>query len=71
MGRFTQIMGYRFRRGLNTEVIPFSTKLAVQPSPQYKSNGKKSKMAASFFCILHSDCPKLIYSSIQVQLYDV
>ena len=34
-----------------------------------KSNGEKSKMAASYFCILPSDWPKWIYSSIQVQLY--
>ena len=27
-----------FRRGLNTEAVPFSTRLAVQPSLPYKSN---------------------------------
>ena len=52
------------------EVGTFSTRLAVQPSPQYKSNGKKRKMAASYFCPLPSDWPKWIYSSIQVQLFD-
>ena len=69
MGRSTQIMEVSFRRGLNSEVVTFSTRLAVQPSPLYKSNGEKSKMAASYFCILPSDWPKWIYSSIQVQLY--
>ena len=70
MGRSTQIMGGSFRRGLHSEVDTFSTRLAAQPSPLYKSNGEKSKMAASYFCFLPSDCPKWIYSSIQVQLYD-
>ena len=73
MGRSIQIMGGSFRRGLNSEVVTFSTRLAVQPSPLYKSNGiacgGKSKMAASYFCILPSDWPKWVYSSIQVQLY--
>ena len=64
-------MGGSFRRGLHSEVVTFSTRLAVQPSPLYKSNGEKSKMAASYFCILPSDWPKLVYSSIQVQLYDI
>ena len=45
-------------------------RLAVQPSPLYKSNGEKSKMAAPYFCILPSDGPKWTYSSIQVQLYE-
>ena len=35
MGRSTQIMGGSFTRGLNSEVVTFSTKLAVQPSPLY------------------------------------
>ena len=47
-----------FKRGLNSEVVTFSTRLAVQPSPLYKSNGGKSKMAASYFCILPSDWPE-------------
>ena len=38
------------------------------PGPCTKEIGK-SKMAASYFCILLSDWPKWIYSSIQVQLY--
>ena len=57
MGRSTKIMGGSFRRGLNSKVVTFSTRLAVQPSPLYKSNGEKSKMAASYFCILPSDWP--------------
>ena len=69
MGRSNQIMGGSFRRGLHSEVVTFSTRLAVQPSPLYKSNGAKSNMAASYFCILPSDWLKLVYSSIQVQLY--
>ena len=64
-------MGGSFRRGLHSEVVTFSTRLAVQPSPLYKSNGAKSNMAASYFRILPSDWPKLVYSSIQVQLYDI
>ena len=53
MGRAIQIMGGSFRRGLNSEVVNFSTRLAVQPSPLYKSNGKESKMAASYCCIMY------------------
>ena len=68
MGRSTQIMGGSFRRGLHSEMVTFSIRLAVQPSPLYKSHGEKSKMAASYFCILPPDWPKWIYSSIQVQL---
>ena len=41
MGRSTQIMGGSFRQGLNSEVVTFLTKLAVQPSPLCKSNGEK------------------------------
>ena len=69
MGRSTQIMGGNFRRGLHSDVVTFSTRLAVQPSPLYKSNGEKSKMAAPYFCILPSDWPKCTYYSFQVQLY--
>ena len=65
MDRSTQIMGGSFRRGLNSEVVTFSTRLAVQPSHLYKSNGEKINMAASYFCTLPSDWPKWIYSSIQ------
>ena len=69
IGQSTQIMGGSFRRGLNSEVVTFSNRLAVQPSPLYKINGKKNKMAASYFCMLPSDWPKQFYPSIQVQLY--
>ena len=55
MGRSTQIIEGSFRRGLNSEVITFSTRLAVQHSAKYKSNGEKIKMAASYFCIQPSD----------------
>ena len=68
MGQSTQIMGNSFRRGLHSEVITFLTRLAIQPLPLYQSNGEKSKMAASYFCILSSDWPKQVYSSIQDQL---
>ena len=47
-----------------------STRLAVQPSPLYKRNGEKRKTAAFYFCILPSDWPEWLYSSIQVKLYD-
>ena len=63
------VVGGSFRRGLNSEVITFSTRLAVQSSPLFKSNGKKSKMKASYFCVLPSDWHKRFYSSIQVQFY--
>ena len=43
MDRSTQIMGGEFRKGLNSEVVTFSTRLAVQPSPLYKSNGEKAR----------------------------
>ena len=69
MGRSTQITGGSFRRGLNSEVV--TTRLTVQPSPLYKSNREKSKMAASYFCIVPSDWPEWIYSSIQVGLYGI
>ena len=65
MGQPTQIMGGSFRQGLNSEVVKFLTRLAVQPSPLYKSNVKKSRMAASYFCIQPSDWPQLLYFSIQ------
>ena len=73
MGRSTHIMGGSVRRALNSEVITFSTRLAVQPSSLYKKKvrGQKSKMAASYFCILPFDWPEWIYSSIQVLLYGV
>ena len=41
--RSIQIMGGSFRRGLNSEVVTLSTRLAVQPSPLYKSNGRKAR----------------------------
>ena len=69
MCRSTQIMGGSFRRGLTSELVTFSTARAVPPSLLYKSNGWKSKMAASHFCILPSDWPERLYFSIQVQLY--
>ena len=43
MGRSTQIMGGSFRRGLNSEAVTFSTRLAVQPSPCTKVLGKKAR----------------------------
>ena len=52
MGRSTQIMGGTggsFWRGLNSEAVTFPTRLAGQPSPMYKSNGAKSKMATPLF----------------------
>ena len=49
MGRSTQIMGGSVRRGLNSEVVTFSTRLAGQPSPLYKSNGKKARLQPPIF----------------------
>ena len=66
MGRSTQIM-----RGCCQGRIEFtfSTRLAVQPSSLCKINWGKSKMAASYFCILPPDWSEWFYSSIQLQLY--
>ena len=57
MGRYTQIMGGSLRQGLNSKVVTFSTRCTVQPLSLNKSNKEKSKMAASYFCILPSDWP--------------
>ena len=40
MGRPIQIMRGSFKRGLNSKVVAFSTRLAALHSPMYKSNGK-------------------------------
>ena len=69
MDQSTQIMGSSFRRGLSSKVVKFSTRFTVQPSPLYKINGEKSKMAASYSCILLCDWHRWIYSSIQFHLY--
>ena len=69
MGRSAQIMGGSFRQGLNSEAVTFSTRLAVQPPTLYKSNREKSKMAASYFCILPNGLPKWFYSSTQEHLF--
>ena len=53
MGPSTQIEGGSFRRGLSSEIVTFSTRLAVQLSPLYKRNGEKSKMAVPIF----ASCP--------------
>ena len=37
-------MGGNFRRGENTEVLPFSTRLSVQPSTKCKINGESSRI---------------------------
>ena len=52
MGRSTQIMGGSFRRGLNTDVVTFSTILAVQPSPLNKTNGGKWQPLIFVSCLL-------------------
>ena len=41
MCHFSWIMGGSFSQGLYSEVVAFSTGLAVQPFPMYKSNGEK------------------------------
>ena len=58
-----RLWGGSFRRGLNSELVTFSTARAVQPSLLYKSNGWKSKMAASHFCILPPDWPGPLFYS--------
>ena len=54
MGRSTQIMGGSFRRGLHSDVVTFSTCLAVQASPIFKSNGEKARWQPLIFvsCLL-------------------
>ena len=47
MERSIQIIGDKFTQKLNTEMIPFSTKLVVLPSLVYKGSGERRKMAAS------------------------
>ena len=44
-------MGGSFRRGLNSEVVPFSNTLAVRPSLLYKTIRKKIKKTASYFFV--------------------
>ena len=51
MDRSIQIIGGKFA---NTEMIPFSTTLAVQPSRLYKGSGERRKMPASIICKKHS-----------------
>ena len=41
----------------NGSVVIFSTGFAVQPTPLHRSNGEKSKMAATYFCIQPADRP--------------
>ena len=66
-GWSTQIMGSSFRRGLNSEMVAFSTTLAVQPSPLYKSNWEKSKMAVSYFVYPAIWLAQMFYYSFQVK----
>ena len=46
MDRSAQIMGGSSRQRLNSRVFTFSTRLAVQPSPLHKSNGRKSNFVS-------------------------
>ena len=69
IGWSTQIMGGSLRQGLYSEVVAFSTTLAVQSLHLYKSNCEKGKIAASYFCILPYDLPKRLNYSIQVKHY--
>ena len=50
----TEIMGGIFRRGLNSEGVTFSTRLAVQAPPQYKSDWEKARWQLPIFasCLL-------------------
>ena len=54
MDRSCQIMGDSFKRGLNSEVVTFSTILAVEPYPLYKCNWKKARWQppVSVSCLL-------------------
>ena len=73
VGQSTQIMGDNFKPGQKSEVVTFLTQLAFQPLPLYKSNREKGKIGgiAFYFCIMPSDWPNSLYSSIQVKPYDV
>ena len=48
MCHFSQIMGGSFSRGLYSEVVAFSSRLAVQPFPLKKSNGEKQDGSLPF-----------------------
>ena len=50
------------------ESTPY-TFVTVQPSPLCKTIRGRSKMAASYFCILPSDWPERHYFTIQLKLY--
>ena len=60
-----------FRQELNSEVVTFSTRLTVQPSPlNRKSDGTKTRWQPPTFCTQSSDWPKKVYFSIQVKPYN-
>ena len=48
MCHFSQIMGGSFSQGLYSQVVAFSTRLAVQPFPLYKNNGEKQNVSLPF-----------------------
>ena len=60
-------MGGSFRRGLNSEVVTFSTRLAFRPLPLYKSNKEKMQDGSLILLYPVSPWPERLYS-IQVQL---
>ena len=56
------------RRGLNQKVVTFSTRLAVPPSPLYKSMGEKSRCQPPIFVSYLLIDQQRFYSSIQEKL---
>ena len=68
MCRFTQFMGGSFRQELHSKVVTFSTRLAGQPSPLYKSNGGKARLQPPLFVICLLIGPNR-FTPLQVQLY--
>ena len=73
MDQSIEIMGGSVRRGLNSEVITFSTGLAVQSRPLYKSNWKKARwqppIFTSGFLIVSNGFTPLFSTRSMVYLY--
>ena len=69
----TQIMGGEFRKRMNSEVVTFSTRLAVQPSPLHKSNGEKARwqppISVSYFLMGPNGLSPLFRSSSMAMGY--
>ena len=69
MCHFSWIVGGSFSLGLYSEVVAFSTRLAVQPFPMYKSNGEKQDGILPFLYAAFWMARMALHLAIQVQLY--